>query len=307
MGPRICAQTLKQYFPLEVYHGNPTLQGLTLAVDVSILIYNIITSNKSVAEECDCNPKVYPIEFKKAFKVKMNWLLKNSDPVLVLDGSRNPLKSGENQARLNMKEKHRLELANAKMALDSDPKILTKLRKIGSSITEAMYAVIVEVANELKIKVYSAAMEADAQCVQLEMAGVVAGSITRDGDLFVHGSKLLVFMENWNSDGKCHIVKRSEGLEALGREYDLGRSFNDHEVRLWAVAQGCDFTKNILTQQQDVNWLFANEAYVLEQAQYRNALYYFECAPVFAAVQKAKDSGEPGRLQYCFSPSKRRD
>jgi hypothetical protein len=78
-------------------------------------------------------------------------------------------------------------------------------------------------------------MEADAQCVQLEMAGVVAGSITRDGDLFVHGSKLLVFMENWNSDGKCHIVKRSEGLEALGREYDLGRSFNDHEVRLWKI------------------------------------------------------------------------
>ena len=76
------------------------------------------------------------------------------------------------------------------------------------------------------------------QCVMLERQGIVDGCITCDSDLFVLGSKLLVFVKSWTKEGECFVIQRAAMLANLGEEYRVGRPLTDDEALALGVLCG---------------------------------------------------------------------
>lgn len=77
----------------------------------------------------------------------------------------------------------------------------------------------------------------------LERQGIVDGCITCDSDLFVLGSKLLVFVKLWTKAGECYVIQRDAMLAKLGEEYRVPRPLTDDEVLALGVLCGTDYLK----------------------------------------------------------------
>jgi hypothetical protein len=298
MGPANAAKLLSELFDLINFIGNVDTKHKPFALDASILIYNILLGGDSgtyIIPEFDRDPTVEPTYFKMAVKKKLVWLLTQVSLLVIFDGSRNPLKQNTNVNRQSGREKKAVELKDLKLNLSADPKLLAKLRKGVAAPNESYYAVFKDVCDDLNIPYVCAAMEADAQAVKLELDGLVEGVITTDGDLFIHGSKQVIFMKSWKGDGECRVVTRDKALLGLGKMFGLNRALTEDECALWGAAQGCDFCGNYMDKRkkdeensdevQGEKWLFKNKAVLLSKYDdLRRAYYYFKHAPVSRSV-----------------------
>ena len=106
----------------------------------------------------------------------------------------------------------------------------------GSGVSENMLDEVFELLDLFGLPYVVAPMEAEAQCAELEILGVVDGTITDDSDSWLFGSKM-VFKNFFQSQRFLEVFKISD----IGAELGLGRE----ELICMALLLGSDYTKGI--------------------------------------------------------------
>jgi 5'-3' exonuclease len=119
--------------------------------------------------------------------------MKTVTPIIVFDGSRNPIKQ-EDAARRTKSDETKTQIGKMLMDPKTDQKELYKLMKSGATIDENIVAMATAVCNEQRVEYLCSHSEADSQCIALEKAGVVGATLTVDSDFFVLGARVLILM-----------------------------------------------------------------------------------------------------------------
>lgn len=173
------------------------LSGQTAAIDMMTWLYKGVYS---CAFEIGTNELTGSEQYLN-FPIKMLSLLTSNKitPIAVFDGRRfKPKSDAEASRRLN-KQKN-LDLAK-KSIEEGNEENAKKYFKQALRITSKMINSLIEVLKRLKVKVYVAPYEADAQIAHLCSSGEADFAISEDSDLILFGAQKICYKLNQNGEG----------------------------------------------------------------------------------------------------------
>lgn len=177
------------------------LENTWVAVDLSVILVPIV-QNIRVVEEQQRRPPVSALSVQTTLDDWYNgcqFKERNMTIVCTLDGRRFKLKEDWARIKRNAtKAKAKQELED--ILADKEGTAASRLKSVKRQLCTVDSDVLAHVlawrdahSNKEDILIIGAPFEADQQCVSLEMQGLVDGIITRDGDLYVYGAKVLFF------------------------------------------------------------------------------------------------------------------
>ncbi|KAL8270302.1 hypothetical protein Esti_005772 [Eimeria stiedai] len=183
-------------------------------------------------------------------------------PLIVFDGSRIDVKSGEDEKRRLRRETARGEalelLARKRNNMPVDHRELMSKCSQSISITPAMVDKVIAACRELGIRCLVAPFEADAQLAYLSRTNQIHSAISEDSDLLAYGCKRLLL--KMDKDGKCDVIRlpflqdENDRPELASREtqttkqQELLRSLaglNHERFVAMCVLGGCDYTNHV--------------------------------------------------------------
>ncbi|KAL8437125.1 hypothetical protein Efla_007096 [Eimeria flavescens] len=183
-------------------------------------------------------------------------------PLIVFDGSRIDVKSGEDEKRRLRREsakREALELLERKRKnLPVDYKELMSRCSQSISITPAMVDKVIAACRELGIRCLVAPYEADAQLAYLSRTNQIHSAISEDSDLLAYGCKRV--MLKMDKDGKCDVIRlpflqdENDRPQVASREPKTAKQqelirclagLNHERFVAMCVLGGCDYTNHV--------------------------------------------------------------
>ena len=218
------------------------LHNSKVAIDTSIIIYQIVTAIRSSGEDLKGPNGKSTSHIHAILSKTLSYLRNGITPIHIFDGKPPEIKMKILQDRLKIKKEainKLIEINEAEKPIDIDALNLIedekiKLLKQSVSISHAEMLEAQEIVQLLGVPLIQAPEEADAQCAYLSANNLVNFVATEDMDLLTFGSKIVI--RNFLKKNMCKI-NLSDVLKDSKLTMD---QFIDICILL-----GCDYTDSI--------------------------------------------------------------
>ena len=280
MGIKNLLKFLKEYPNLVKNTEIENYNGLKVAIDISILLYQVVISIRNTGADLTNNKGEITSHILGVFNKTITLLRRNIIPIYVFDGNPPELKNKVLSNRKNNRLKAYEKMLKAKSEQER-----IKYFKRCVNITNVQIKQSQELLDLMGIPYIIANEEADSQCAYLSKKELVDGVYTEDMDILTFGAKKII--RNLTSYKKSTIeISLSEILEKLELNYE---NFID-----FCILLGCDYCyglndihPNIIfkyfKETKDINntlkLLRENGFRVPDKIDYEKAKHYFlECS-----------------------------
>tara|TARA_B110000977_G_C11081492_1_gene493077 strand:+ start:1500 stop:2507 length:1008 start_codon:yes stop_codon:yes gene_type:complete len=213
---------------------DPTkLRNKIIAIDISILLYQVVISTRSKCGVDHLSPTgEMSTHVLGLFNKTIILLKKKIIPIFVFDGKPPDLKKKTLNARKDVRQK-----ALAKLKITTDEKERIKYLKRSVSINKKHLNECRNLLDCLGIPYVDAPEEADSQCSYLAYCGLVDGVLTEDMDIFTFGSPI-IYKNLYSSKKSSKIIDLKEILYHNDLKFD--------EFVEWCCLLGSDYSKGII-------------------------------------------------------------
>jgi len=231
MGIKNLLKFLKEYPNLVKNTNIENYNGLKVAIDISILLYQVVISIRNTGADLTNNKGQITSHILGLFNKTITLLKRNIIPIYVFDGSPPDLKNNVLNNRKNNRLKAYEKMLNAKTEEER-----IKYFKRCVNITSEQIIQSQELLDLMGVPYIIANEEADSQCAYLSKKGLVDGVYTEDMDILTFGAKKII--RNLTSYKKNTIeISLSEILEKLELNYE---NFID-----FCILLGCDYCNGL--------------------------------------------------------------
>ena len=231
MGIKNLLKLMNQMGDLVVEKENEDYRGTKIAIDISILIYQVVISIRNTGTDLTNKKGEITSHILGLFNKTIVLLEKGVIPIFVFDGKPPELKNKVLQNRKNVRKKAALKLENA---VTEKEKI--KYFKRSVSISKEQMEQCRELLDLMGIPYIQAPEEADSQCAYLNKKGLVDAVLTEDMDILTFGAPKIV--RNLSSFHKKPIEIRLDNiLESLELSQD--------EFIEFCILLGCDYSGHV--------------------------------------------------------------
>jgi flap endonuclease-1 len=209
------------------------LKNKIIAIDISILLYQVVISTRSKCGVDHLSPTGnMSTHVLGLFNKTIILLKKHIFPVYVFDGKPHELKRKTLDMRKDIKKK-----ALKKLKTTTNEKERIKYLKRSVSISKKHLDDCRELLDYLGIPYINAPEEADSQCAYMAYTGLVDGVLTEDMDIFTFGSPI-IYKNLYSSKKKEKIIVLKELLYNVDLKFD--------EFIEWCCLLGSDYSKGII-------------------------------------------------------------
>ena len=231
MGIKNLLKLMTQKGNLVIEKTNEDYIGTKIAIDISILIYQVVISIRNTGTDLKNKEGEITSHILGLFNKTIVLLEKGVIPIFVFDGKPPALKSKVLQNRKNIRKKAALKLENA---VTEKEKI--KYFKRSVSISKEQMEQCRELLDLMGIPYVQAPEEADSQCAYLNKKGLVDAVLTEDMDILTFGAPKIV--RNLSSFHKNPIeIELNNILTSL--------NLNQDEFIELCILLGCDYSGHI--------------------------------------------------------------
>ena len=231
MGIKNLLKLMTQKGNLVIEKTNEDYIGTKIAIDISILIYQVVISIRNTGTDLKNKEGEITSHILGLFNKTIVLLEKGVIPIFVFDGKPPALKSKVLQNRKNIRKKAALKLENA---VTEKEKI--KYFKRSVSISKEQMEQCRELLDLMGIPYVQAPEEADSQCAYLNKKGLVDAVLTEDMDILTFGAPKIV--RNLSSFHKNPIeIELNNILTSLNLNHD--------EFIELCILLGCDYSGHI--------------------------------------------------------------
>lgn len=217
---------------LEKIEDFKDFDGKIIAIDISILLYQVVISTRGFSGTDHTDPQgEISTHILGLFNKTINLLKRNIIPVYVFDGKPPELKNKVLEARKLIRKKARIKLYNA---VTEEEK--RKYLKRCVSISKKQLNDCRNLLDIMGIPYIDAPQEADSQCSYLAKNNLVDGVMTEDMDILTFGAPLIV-KYLYSHRKKPTSISSRELLEKIDLNYD--------EFIEWCCLLGSDYCKGV--------------------------------------------------------------
>lgn len=217
---------------LEKLEDLKDFKGSRIAIDISILLYQVVISTRGFSGTDHTDPQgEISTHILGLFNKTINLLKRNIIPVYVFDGKPPELKNKVLEARKLIRKKALLKLSNA---VTEEEK--RKYLKRCVSISRKQLDDCRELLDIMGIPYIDAPQEADSQCSYLAKNNLVDGVMTEDMDILTFGAPLIV-KYLYSHRKKPKSISSRELLEKIDLNYE--------EFIEWCCLLGSDYCKGV--------------------------------------------------------------
>jgi flap endonuclease-1 len=231
MGIKNLLKLMNNKEDLVIERTNEDYIGKRIAIDISILIYQVVISIRNTGTDLKNKNGEITSHILGLFNKTIVLLEKGVIPIFVFDGKPPELKNKVLLNRKNIRKKAALKLENA---VTDKEKI--KYFKRSVSISKKQMDQCRELLDLMGIPYVQAPEEADSQCAYLNKNGFVDAVSTEDMDILTFGAPKIV--RNLSSFHKKPIEIK---LDNILNSFDLNQ---DQFVEL-CILLGCDYSGHI--------------------------------------------------------------
>lgn len=209
------------------------LKNKVIAIDISILLYQVVISTRSKCGVDHLSPTgEMSTHILGLFNKTLILLKKKIIPVYVFDGKPPELKKKTLNLRKDIRKK-----ALEKLKTTKDDKERIKYLKRSVSINKKHLDECRELLDNLGIPYINAPQEADSQCAYLAYCGLVDGVLTEDMDIFTFGSPI-IYKNLYSSKKSPKIIDLKEILYHTDLKFE--------EFIEWCCLLGSDYSKGLI-------------------------------------------------------------
>ena len=209
------------------------LKNKIIAIDISILLYQVVISTRSKCGADHLSPSgEISTHILGLFNKTINLIKKRIIPVYVFDGKPPDIKKRTLDMRKDIRAKAIEKLKNT-----TDEKERIKYLKRSVSISKKQLDECRRLLDIMGIPYIDAPQEADSQCSYLAKNGMVDGVLTEDMDIFTFGSPV-IYKNLYSAKKPPKIIKLNEILVKTG--------LNFNEFIEWCCLLGSDYFKGII-------------------------------------------------------------
>lgn len=213
--------------------------GKTLAVDASLLIYQVVIGIRAGGYDLKNNSgemTTHIVGLLHKIRSIMNWGI---DLIFVFDGKPPKFKGNELDKRRIKKRQAKEKLYQLKKS-GTDKEAQTRYFKRSFSINEKIVVDCKRLLDLLGIRYIQAIGEADAILAALSMSNIVDGIITDDLDVIIHGGRKV--LKNFSTKGN----KNDRPIEEISLNDVLSYlGMNNKQLIDFAILLGTDYTTTI--------------------------------------------------------------
>jgi 5'-3' exonuclease len=228
-----------------------TLNGSTVAVDISIWLHQILGIIDEVAINVQMHPPYQPVrlvrEMKRRHKILVDAGLKT---IYVFDGRRHSMKdvARENRdsplesARKWLNEFYSKGLAGESISDEERDEALKRMKE-ATEVSPELVSMVVDWMREENIQFLCAPFEAEWQCVALVLDKLADNILSTDGDCVILGAPKAIVELSFSSQ-QCCVYDRAAVFEAMtNSKYDISE-YQDLLPEM-AAFLGCDYIKRV--------------------------------------------------------------
>lgn len=217
---------------LEKFVQIKDFKGSKIAIDISILLYQVVISTRGYAGTDHKDPQgEISTHVLGLFNKTINLLKRNIIPIYVFDGKPPELKNKVLEARRLIRKKALIKLSNAKTEEEK-----RKYLKRCVSISKKQLDDCRELLDIMGIPYINAPQEADSQCSYLAKKEIVDGVMTEDMDILTFGSPLIV----------KYLYSHRKKPKAISSRDILNKvDLNYIEFIEWCCLLGSDYCKGV--------------------------------------------------------------
>ena len=253
------------------------LKNSVVAIDISILLYQVVISTRSRCGVDHLSPTgEISSHILGLFNKTINLLQKKIIPVYVFDGVPPDIKKKTLDIRKEIRKR-----ARDKLKLNNNNEDRIKYLKRSVSITKKQLEDCRELLNIMGIPYIDAPQEADSQCAYLARVGIVDGVLTEDMDILTFGSPI-IYKNLYSSKKKPKIIYLKEVLSKTNLNFD--------DFIKWCCLLGSDYAKGIIDMNYQqildnfknyneilpmINYCKNNNIRCCEYEEYEKVYYYF--------------------------------
>ena len=286
MGIKNLLKLLNQKEGIIIKKKNSDYKGKIIAIDISILIYQVVISIRNTGTDLTNNKGEITSHILGIFNKTLVLLEKGIIPLYVFDGKPPKIKSRLLRNRKNVRSK-----ALEKLEKTTDEKERIKYFKRCVVITRKQINECQELLELMGIPYVVAPEEADSQCAYLSSLGLVDAVLTEDMDILTFGANKIVRNLSSHRNDPLEIKK-----EDVLKYFDL----NYNEFVELCVLLGCDYCyhSNNMPANKILNYYLSEKnlksvvnkisnegVYVDKIENYNNAINYFN-NPTVVHVKK---------------------
>lgn len=232
MGIKNLLKFLNSYPDLIVEKNINDFKGKKIAIDISILLYQIIIYVRNTGSDLTNKKGELTSHILGLFNKTIKLLSKGIIPVYVFDGKPPQLKKKVLDIRKNIKQK-----AIEKMKTTTNKKDIIKYFKRSVTITKKQLDDCRQLLNLMGVQYIDAPEEADSQCAWLAKNGFVDAVFTEDMDILTFGSPYII--KNLTSINKKPI---EISLQKIKNKFE----WTQDEFIDFCILLGCDYCDNLL-------------------------------------------------------------
>ena len=209
------------------------LKNKIIAIDISILLYQVVISTRSKCGADHLSPSgEISTHILGLFNKTINLIKKRIIPVYVFDGKPPDIKKRTLDMRKDIRAKAIEKLKNT-----TDEKERIKYLKRSVSISKKQLDECRKLLDIMGIPYIDAPQEADSQCSYLAKNGMVDGVLTEDMDIFTFGSPI-IYKNLYSAKKSPKIIELKEILNKT--------ELNFNEFIEWCCLLGSDYCKGII-------------------------------------------------------------
>lgn len=216
--------------------------GRKIAIDASMCMYQLLVSVRMGADNFTNDAGVNTSHIIGMFYRSIRLLELGIKPVFVFDGKPPPMKGGELQKRKEQKENAAAELKKAEEA--GDEEAIEKFAKRINHITPEMQESCKRLLRCMGIPVVEAPCEAEAQCAELNKAGLVYATASEDMDSLTFGTPRLL-RNLWSGASAAAAKKGKQPREFLIQPVLEDLEFDMDQFIDMCILCGCDYVDSI--------------------------------------------------------------
>lgn len=237
MGIKNLLKLIESYPDLYVEKQIEDYSGKRIAIDISILLYQVVISIRNTGSDLTNNKGEITSHILGLFNKTIKLLEKKIVPVYVFDGKPPDLKKKILDLRKNIRKKAEEKMNNAETEEDK-----IKYFKRSVIIGKKQLDDCRELLNLMGVPYVDAPEEADSQCAWLCKNGIVDAVLTEDMDILTFGSPKII--RNLTSVKKSTI---EISLDKIKEKF----GWDDNMFVEFCILLGCDYCDHII----DINYL----------------------------------------------------
>lgn len=209
------------------------LKNKVVAIDISILLYQVVISTRSRCGVDHLSPTgEISSHILGLFNKTINLIKKKIIPIYVFDGTPPEIKKKTLDMRKEIRKKAKDKLKTTKNEGDR-----IKYLKRSVSITKKQLDDCRQLLSIMGIPFIDAPQEADSQCAYLAKVGIADGVLTEDMDILTFGSPV-IYKNLYSNKKSPKIIYLKDILKATNLTFD--------DFIKWCCLLGSDYAKGII-------------------------------------------------------------